>query len=75
VQQQNFVEQGKYTIAISESVEAAAKVAMDWIEQRANIIVTTASNAMEPRFTQVRRAHALGMEEAGRMSDANIWGF
>jgi hypothetical protein len=73
--ERQVIQDGGYTRATAESVEVAAKIALDWIEQRANIIVTTASNAMEPRFIQVRRAHALGMEEAGLMSDANIWGF
>ncbi|KAF1837525.1 hypothetical protein BDW02DRAFT_645357 [Decorospora gaudefroyi] len=66
---------GTFTQEIDDQILHAAKLGLDWIEQKANVVVTTASLGLEPRFAMMRRPHAVVIEEITRMSDAVLWGY
>lgn len=66
---------GEWTDEIEQKIKPAAKIGLDWVEQKASIIVTSASHGLEPRFVMIRRPHAIVIEEMTRMSDAVLWGY
>ncbi|KAJ8112986.1 hypothetical protein OPT61_g4777 [Boeremia exigua] len=66
---------GKWSKESRKIVTRCCKVVFDWLDYKADVVITTASAAMEDRFIRHRQPHFIGLEEFGRFDDSMAMGF
>jgi hypothetical protein len=60
---------------LDSEIERACQLAFDWLDMKADIVVTTTSAATEHRFSLHRQPHSIGIEEVSRLDDAELMTF
>lgn len=63
---------GEWTSDMTSMIENACNYAFNWLDLKADVVVTTIQTAAEKKFPLHRQPHFVGVEDLGRLEDIDV---